>query len=402
MPPPKTQRRINVSSGRPLEAVARYSRALRVGACVLQSGTTAIDREGNVIGEGDIARQVDAIFGIAGESMAAAGGALDDVVCARLYVVGAEVDAACRAAARHLQRARPALSVVPVSGLARPAQLVEIELEAMDGAGSGAVRVTRGHPSEDRYAASAAVRVGARVWVGGIAAASGAAQEPDPYTQTRRAYGWLGGLLEDAGAQLGDVVCTRTSLRNLGDAEAHRRGRRDALGATRPASTLLGTPAFADPAQRFEVEAEAWIGAHRERREVGSEAARERALGFARAVAAGERIHVSGCTSLDAAGEVVAPGDWAVQFDRCLEQIETALVSLGASLDDVVQRRTFTVAGVTRNRPYGEGPAWFESSRPTALGCSIDALARPGLVVEVDAWAVRGAHAGIEWRELPR
>ena len=53
-------RRINVGSGRPLEHLAHYSRALRVGDMVMQSGTTAIDTEGNVIGEGDVAAQVDA------------------------------------------------------------------------------------------------------------------------------------------------------------------------------------------------------------------------------------------------------------------------------------------------------------------------------------------------------
>ena len=47
-------RRINVGSGRPLEHLAHYSRALRVGDMVMQSGTTAIDIEGNVIGEGDL------------------------------------------------------------------------------------------------------------------------------------------------------------------------------------------------------------------------------------------------------------------------------------------------------------------------------------------------------------
>ena len=69
-------RRINVSSGRPLEHLAHYSRALRVGDMVLQSGTTAIDTDGNVIGVGDVATQVDAIFDIAEDSMGKAGGKL--------------------------------------------------------------------------------------------------------------------------------------------------------------------------------------------------------------------------------------------------------------------------------------------------------------------------------------
>ena len=56
-----TYKRINVSSGRPLKPLANYSRALRCGDMVLQSGTTAIDTNGDIIGENDIATQVDAI-----------------------------------------------------------------------------------------------------------------------------------------------------------------------------------------------------------------------------------------------------------------------------------------------------------------------------------------------------
>jgi len=64
-----THRRINVASGRSLEKLAHYSRAVRVGDVVLQSGTTAIDRGGNVRGVGDVAKQVETIMTIAEWSM---------------------------------------------------------------------------------------------------------------------------------------------------------------------------------------------------------------------------------------------------------------------------------------------------------------------------------------------
>src|SRR5215510_5558226 len=91
-----TYRRINVSSGRSLEQLAHYSRAVRVGDTVLQSGTTAIDRAGNVRGVGDVARQVDAIVALAERSMTRAGGTLADVVRSRIYVtdIGVGSDAA--------------------------------------------------------------------------------------------------------------------------------------------------------------------------------------------------------------------------------------------------------------------------------------------------------------------
>ena len=86
-----SSRRINVGSGGPLEHLAHYSRALRAGPWVMQSGTIAIDTEGAVIGVGDVARQVDAIVDIAASAMPAAGGKLEDVVRSRIYVTDIEL-----------------------------------------------------------------------------------------------------------------------------------------------------------------------------------------------------------------------------------------------------------------------------------------------------------------------
>ena len=100
-------RRINVTSGRSLETTAHYSRALRVGDTVLQSGTTAIDRAGNVRGVGDVARQVETILAIAEWSMGKAGGTLDDVVRSRIYVTDVAVaDQAVRTLAKRFRDAR--------------------------------------------------------------------------------------------------------------------------------------------------------------------------------------------------------------------------------------------------------------------------------------------------------
>ena len=127
-----THRRINVASGRTLEKLADYSRALRVGDTVLQSGTTAIDRAGIVRGVGDVAKQVESIMTIAEWSMGKAGGKLSDVVRSRIYVTDIQVgDRAARTLAQYLRDARPAATLVQVNRLARPEQLVEIELDAL-------------------------------------------------------------------------------------------------------------------------------------------------------------------------------------------------------------------------------------------------------------------------------
>jgi len=396
-----TSRRINVHSGRQLEKIAHYSRALRVGDTVLQAGTTALDRAGEVRGKGDVAAQVDAIMKIAAWSMGKAGGRLADVVRNRMYVTDMAVgDAAARAAARYFRDARPAATLVQVTGLNRPEMLIEIELDAVDGAGASATRVSSGRPTEHEYSYCRALRMGDRVFISGTTTlnASGQVEAPgDMYRQTRTVMDTIFRALAEAGGVPGDLVYTKSYLTDLGQADGYTRALVEALGDVRPVSTLLAIPALLRPEMLVEIEAEAIIGAARSRRDIYTEHMREKPRGYARAVAAGDTIHVSGCTSMSSKGEVQAPGDWGAQVDLAMDVIRGALGQAGASLDDVVRRRTFTVDGAKQNRAHGEGPTPFAKSHPASLGCRIAGLARPGLVVEIEVTAVKGAGAGIEW-----
>jgi enamine deaminase RidA (YjgF/YER057c/UK114 family) len=146
----------------------------------------------------------------------------------------------------------------------------------------------------------------------------------------------------------------------------------------------------------IEIEAEAIIGAAAARRDIYTERQREKPRGYARAVEVGDRVYVSGCTAMNPASEVEAVGDWAGQSDVAHRAIEWALGQAGATLDDVIRRRIFTVEGAHVNRPHGEGPAWFAGSRPASLGCKVAGLARPELLVEIEVAALKGAGAGIE------
>ena len=394
-------RRINVTSGRQLESLAHYSRALRVGDTVLQSGTTAIDRQGNVRGEGDVARQVEAIMKIAEWSMGKAGGRLADVVRSRVYVTDIGVaDAAARAVARYFSDARPASTLVQVNGLARPSQLIEIEFDAVDGAAASARRISSGGPLESVYAYSRAVRVGDRVFISGSTAlkAGGVVEGPgDMYRQTRATMDTILRALAEAGGAPGDIVYTKTFLTDLGKSADYTRAFVEALGEVRPVSTLLGVPALVRPELLVEIEAEAVIGAAGARRDIYTQHQREKPRGYARAVAVGDQVFLSGCTSVSSSGEVQAPHDWARQYDLAMDTIGWALGQAGVSLEDVVRRRTFTVQGATQNRAHGAGPTPFAKSHPTSLGCRISGLARPELVVEVEVTAIKGAGAGIQW-----
>src|SRR5438093_2747982 len=235
-----TYRRINVASGRSLEKLAHYSRAVRVGDTVLQSGTTAIDRQGNVRGVGDIAAQVDAIMAIAAWSMARAGGRFEDAVRSRIYVTDiALAEPAVRAVAKYFREARPAATLVQVNRLARPEQLVEIEFDAIDGAQQAAQRISSGRAIEAEYAYSRAVRVGDRVFISGTTAlaATGVVEGPgDLYRQTRSAMDTILSALAEAGGSPGDLVYSKTFLTRLADAAQYTRAWLDALGDVRPTS----------------------------------------------------------------------------------------------------------------------------------------------------------------------
>jgi len=394
-------RRINVSSGRSLEKLAHYSRAVRVGDMVLQSGTTAIDRQGNVRGIDDIAKQVDTIMAIAEWSVGKAGGRLADVVRSRIYVTDIQIgDRAARTLARYLRDARPAATLVEVNGLARPEQLVEIELDLVDGAGASGRRISSGRAIEEEYAYSRALRVGDRVFVSGTTALSarGVVEgKGDLYRQTRSTMDTIFSALAQAGAAREDIVYTKTFLTDLAHSADYTRAWLEALGEVRPTSTLLGIPALVLPEMLIEIEAEAVIGAAKTRRDIYTQQQREKPRGYARAVEVGDWIWVSGCTSMNSAGEPQAVGDWAGQSDAAHETIRWTLEQAGATFDDVVRRRIFTVDSADVNRAHGAGPAWFAGSCPSSLGCRIAGLARPELLVEVEVAAVRGARDGIEW-----
>jgi enamine deaminase RidA (YjgF/YER057c/UK114 family) len=241
-----TYRRINVASGRSLEKLAHYSRAVRVGDVVLQSGTTAIDRQGNVRGVGDVTKQVETIMTIAEWSMGKAGGKLADVVRSRIYVTDVTVAAeGARALARYFRDARPAATLVQVNRLARPDQLVEIELDAVDGAGAAARRISSGRAIEDEFAYSRAVRVGDRVFVAGSTAltARGVVEgKGDLYQQTRSTMDTIFRALEQAGAAREDLVYTKTFLTDLARTADYTRAWLEALGEVRAVFDIARRP----------------------------------------------------------------------------------------------------------------------------------------------------------------
>jgi len=124
-----------VSSGSPFEATIGFSRAVRAGDRIVVSGTAPIWPDGHV--DPDVVVQARRCLEIVFEAIAALGAGPADVVRTRIYLVNArDQQAVGRVHGELFGEVRPAASMIVVAALLDPRWKVELEAEAVIGAGS--------------------------------------------------------------------------------------------------------------------------------------------------------------------------------------------------------------------------------------------------------------------------
>ncbi len=111
-----------------------YSHVAKAGNLVSIAGQLSIDKDGNVVGEGDIQAQTKQALSNLEEAVKASGGTKEDIAAIRVYMTNRDdLEGMRQARAGFWEGTPPASTLLFISGLVRPEFLIEIEALAVVG-----------------------------------------------------------------------------------------------------------------------------------------------------------------------------------------------------------------------------------------------------------------------------
>jgi len=104
----------------------------------------------------------------------------------------------------------------------------------------------------------------------------------------------------------------------------------------------------------------------------------------------GRTVHISGQVALDAAGQLVGPGDLRRQAEQAFENLRLALAAVGATFQQVVNTRLYVVGLQPQHVPIIREvrSRYVDPARPPASTLvGVTALVGPEWLIEIEALA---------------
>ena len=354
--------------------------AVRVGDRFFTSGIVS-DRTGGLESESH------RVFQLIVELLRRAGLSTGDVVRTRIWHIskdGGESEALLRVVHGVIfSHPGPALTIVQIERLPGGVE-VAVELEAIAGSADDSTK----YESDYESSSSMAVKVGGELWTSGLRGDPGV----DRDTQVGQALENATGLMKQAGIGAGDVVSTRHFMRHDVQFDADPPEWLAFKAPSIPTSAGVAVSGVGGDGQLVTIELEAVSGAAGGRTNIRSGRTYEVEANYCRAVLVdgGDAIYLAGTTSM-IPGEIIQHlGEVGPQIDDALEIIKWSITELGFDWGDLVQTRTYIVGG---DDEISEALSALEQALPehqvanTIVGVPV--LGRPGVVVEIEARAVR-------------
>lgn len=348
---------------------------------------------GEIVAEGDIVTQSRMAYEKIGLILEAAGLSFRDVVRTVDYVTADGIDDYPRTAALRREifgDSPPVTNTVVVKRLLRPTALIEIEVFASR-RGSALIAV---EPPVDAMHRAQARRVGDVVYIAaqlpfkpetGELAAPG-----DIVGQARQIYENAGRILQAAGLGWEHVVKTVEFLPPAGLASYKDTGRvrREFLGPRYPVATGIIMPRLPHPAALLQVD---FVASHQPKEVVNPGWSRYEKLTYVPGLKAGKMLFLAGQGALNPETQAVEhEGDIVAQTRYVYENILRVVRAAGGGPESLVKTIEFvTPAALPRYRETAAvRKELFPEPYPVATGIVCEALLRPEMLIEVDAWAV--------------
>jgi enamine deaminase RidA (YjgF/YER057c/UK114 family) len=112
----------------------------------------------------------------------------------------------------------------------------------------------------------------------------------------------------------------------------------------------------------------------------------------AQCIRAGNFVFITGQTAFDENGRLVGVGDARAQAEQACENIKRLVALAGGTLDDVVKMVVYVTDRAHRQVTYPVIRRYFPRAWPCGTGYIVPGLARPELLIEIDAWAFIDDH----------
>jgi len=123
-------------------------------------------------------------------------------------------------------------------------------------------------------------------------------------------------------------------------------------------------------------------------RKISSGAKWEDLVGYSRAIKAGNRVMVTGTTSVDENGNIHGIGDAYAQTKFIFQKIEKYLKEAGSSMQQVVWNRMF-VTDISKWEDIARAHAeFFKEIKPCATMVEVKGFIHPDMLIEIETEAI--------------